>query len=663
MASSVLNYQACNTWQGIVAEHRTSLHLPDGTISDDPKLTEWVRKANSNYTAPDNETPGPSLASLLAHESTRRIWSSKFDPILDGLDATGIVDLTRSGIVTVQEVTQHFLNRASVVHQATNCLSHLFAEEAMQRAKELDEKRSVLETQGRLGELGQLFGLPMSIKGHMSFAKHGSQRGFVFDVLPDPASHPLVKRNLTASQLELLTSTQGGFISESPINSSIAALLLENDAVIIGKTTMPQGIMHLDTTSNLYGQTLNPHNLALSPGGSSGGESALIAGGGSALGVGSDIGGSIRQPCGVTGLYGIRPTTQRLPYGGIRSTMPGNEGVGSSLGPMATSLRDIELFMSSLMNDKTKPWEWDHTVLPMPWRKVDSLLRTGGPRTQSVVVVGIMMEDGVVRPTTPVRRALSSWAAKINAFAAQSRDGRDGLPRIELRRWDPRDLHRRAWDIIRSLYFMDSGKMFHLLAKATGEPLLPLTEFILSEPFVRPAAGDLEAEATGTTAHKLDELSYRESCANVRAREAFKKEFLQRWNELELDCLLCPVMGSTAPRPGTIKYWGYTSVFNLVDYPGVVFPSGFKADAKLDQQFEASAAAASAASAARLNGDFGYAEREDWCSEFDKDNTEEYERHRQVFDGAPVGLQLIGRRYRDEELVKYAELLQHVVGT
>lgn len=534
------------------------------------------------------------------------------------------------------------------MHQATNCLSHFFAEEALQRAKELDEKRSLLEREGRLNELGHLFGLPMSIKAHLPYNRHGSQRGFVFDVLPDPASHPLVKRNLTPQQLQFLTSTQGGYVSQDPIHAHLVTLLLDADAVIFGKTTMPQGVMHLDTRNNLYGQTLNPHSLALSPGGSSGGESALVAGGGSALGVGSDIGGSIRQPCGVTGLYGLRPTTQRIPYGGVRGTMPGNEGVISSLGPMATSLRDIELFMSSVLSDQTRPWEREHSTLPMPWRKVDSLLSSS--KSSKPLVLGVMMEDNVVRPTTPVRRALSHWVEKLASATGGN------LPRIQLRRWNPSDMHRRAWDIIRSLYFTDSGKLFHLLAKATGEPLLPLAQYILPEPFVRPAAADLDAETAGD-ASKLDEMSVTEYWAAIRKREAFRKEFLKRWNELELDCLLCPVQGTVAPRPGTIKYWGYTSVFNLVDYPGVVFPSGFKADAVADKQYEKKEEG--------LQGEFGYAKRKqgEWMSEFDQDNTQEYEQHRAVFDNAPVGLQLIARRYKDEELIKYGELLQQVVMT
>ncbi|KAJ1598621.1 hypothetical protein NDA14_005296 [Ustilago hordei] len=187
------DFDACASWQEIAAKpSRYSIPAIFDQIQR-PRLDRMDSKGQRK----------PST-------TIKRQASSKLGSILDGYDATAIVELTRSGKLSVQQVTQHFLNRASIVHQATNCLSHFFAEEALQRAKQLDHKRSRFEKQGRLNQLGQLFGLPMSIKGHLSYNRHGSQRGFVFDVIPDPASHPLVKRNLTPHQLQLLTSTQGG---------------------------------------------------------------------------------------------------------------------------------------------------------------------------------------------------------------------------------------------------------------------------------------------------------------------------------------------------------------------------------------------------------------------------------------------------------------------
>ncbi|KAK6221634.1 acetamidase [Colletotrichum tabaci] len=88
---------------------------------------------------------------------------------------------------------------------------------------------------------------------------------------------------------------------------------------------MPQTSMHLETSSNIYGTTLNPSNLSLTPGGSSGGEAALIAFRGSVLGVGGDSGGSIRAPAGFTGIYGFKPSTGWLSRGGARA-VPGGDG-------------------------------------------------------------------------------------------------------------------------------------------------------------------------------------------------------------------------------------------------------------------------------------------------------------------------------------------------
>ena len=305
--------------------------------------------------------------------------------------------------------------------------------------------------------------------------------------------------------------------------------------------------------------------------------------------------------------------------------MPGNEGVGSSIGPMALSLRDVELFMSSVVNEQTRPWEKEHSLLRLPWRKVDSLLSSVQPRRK--ITLGVMLQDGVVTPTAPVRRALTHWVDKLKAFSQSS----SAAVEIELKLWEPKDLHNRAWNIIRSLYFMDSGKLIRTLAKATGEPLLPLTQFIMAEPFVR---SDTVGQAEMTTS---------EVWSQVRTREAFRKEFLAQWNQLGLDCLLCPVMSSVAPRPGKIRYWGYTSVFNLVDYPGVVFPSGMFADSKLDEAYEAQEAAKADPTDVLVYKQVGSD-----LSEFDHENRVEYSQHRAVFDGAPIGLQLIGRRFHDE---------------
>ena len=116
---------------------------------------------------------------------------------------------------------------------------------------------------------------------------------------------------------------------------------------------------------------------------------------------------------------------------------------------------------------------------------------------------------------------------------------------------------------------MENGALIRGLAKITGEPLLPLTEFIMSSP------------VRDHTASESWELQYK--------RESFKRRYWQEvWVKNKLDVLLCPASHLCAPRVNSIRYWNYTSFFNLVDLPGAVFPvEGIIVDSKIDSEYEA----------------------------------------------------------------------------
>lgn len=99
-------------------------------------------------------------------------------------------------------------------------------------------------------------------------------------------------------------------------NSPLVDILLDNGAVLYVKTNIPQTLMTADSENNVFGRVLNPNKLTLTAGGSSGGEGALVGMRGSILGVGTDIGGSIRIPAFCCGTYGFKPSTDRVPFGG-----------------------------------------------------------------------------------------------------------------------------------------------------------------------------------------------------------------------------------------------------------------------------------------------------------------------------------------------------------
>lgn len=167
-------------------------------------------------------------------------------------------------------------------------------------------------------------------------------------------------------------------------DSVLTTLLLNAGAVLYVKTSVPQALMVGETINNVFGRTTNPRNKSLSCGGSSGGEGAILAVRGSVLGVGTDIGepsiqsritftvskilgGSIRIPAAFNFLYGLRPSHGRIPYANMANSMEGQETVHSVCGPLAHSVADMRLFVTSVLSQE--PWSYDSKVVPLPWRQ------------------------------------------------------------------------------------------------------------------------------------------------------------------------------------------------------------------------------------------------------------------------------------------------------
>lgn len=222
---------------------------------------------------------------------------------------------------------------------------------AFTTAQSLDEH---MERTGK--PIGPLHGLPVSLKDNFNIVGVDSTVGFASWV-GSPATY----------------------------NSALVELLTRAGAVLYVKTNVPTAMMIAETVNNVFDRTVNPLNRKLTSGGSSGGESALIAFGGSVLGVGTDIGGSLRIPAACTGIFTLRPSFGRFPTGGAKSGLAGQEAVNSVNGPMARSLTDIELFARTVVGEE--PWQLDPKCLPIPWRSVSM-----NPKLK----IGVMWSDGIV---------------------------------------------------------------------------------------------------------------------------------------------------------------------------------------------------------------------------------------------------------------------------
>lgn len=187
-------------------------------------------------------------------------------------------------------------------------------------------------------------------------------------------------------------------------NSALVNILLSQGAVLYCKTNLGQLMLSCDTDNNVFGRTLNPHNTSLSSGGSTGGEAALIALHGSVLGVGSDLGGSIRGPSSANGVYCFKPSADIVPYAGQQSpSIPDIPVVMPSAGPLATSIQACQLFMEAVMT--AEPWQFDISSLRVPHRALVA------PERQ--LRIACLVDDKANTPTPPLRRAMEESMEKL----------------------------------------------------------------------------------------------------------------------------------------------------------------------------------------------------------------------------------------------------------
>lgn len=291
---------------------------------------------------------------------------------LTTLSASALAAKITDRDVTSVEVTRAFCHRAAIAHQITNCLTEIFFDEGLEQAAQLD---AALEKTGH--PVGALHGVPVSLKDHYNVKGHFTTAGYI-----SFAKYP-----------------------RKDADGHVVEILRRSGAVFFCKTNNPQGMMVLETVSNIYGRTLNPYNTKLGAGGSSGGEGALLALHGSPLGIGSDIGGSIRVPAAFNGLYGFKPSGKRVPTGGWECTYIGQESITAVVGPMGHNIDDLDLFFR-IVSD-AEPW-FKEPMLEMPWKVMDI-----GPKAR--LRIGVMIWDEVVMPHPYIVRVIQEATEKLKA--------------------------------------------------------------------------------------------------------------------------------------------------------------------------------------------------------------------------------------------------------
>ncbi|BGP12260.1 hypothetical protein JCM10213_000046 [Rhodosporidiobolus nylandii] len=535
-------------WQTVAAREKASL---------DAKLASFpVPKV-----APT--TPNVQQIDLAGTLSAREIEITE-------VEVEGLVERLQKGEYKAEEVTRAFIARAAVAHSLTNCLTGVFFEKAIERAKFLDAEFA------RTGKpTGPLHGLPVSLKNQC---------------------------NVEGEEMNLCYVGWVGRVAKE--NAVVVDCLLAQGAVIYCHTNMPQALFSGETVCNLHGRTVNPFNRELAAGGSSGGEGALIAMRGSVLGVGSDIGGSVRIPSAFNGLYGFRPSYNRIPYGGASNSQEGQETVPSVLGPMSSSLSGLKLFFKAVLD--AQPWKADPLALHMPFSEsAYSLAEHGGEGGQ--LCFGLLEDNGIVRPDAPYARAMKEMKEALEAKGHKVID------------YTPPEAAKGA-ELLVSIFLADGGADVNHECAISGEPNL---------------GGVLAgAQPKHLSTYEFWQLSY--------ARRRYIAEQLKAWESTKdltgtgrpIDAIISPPAPYVSFKHGEKQDIYYTGQCNINDWPTTVLPVT-TVDAQKDVKQP-------------------LPEGETFHSEFDKLNYERYDPA--VFGGMPVALQIIGRKGEDEAVLRMTEI-------
>ena len=418
--------------------------------------------------------------------------------------ATRLVADITAGELSARTLLEACLERIDAVNPKINAVVQLAAARARDEADALDREAA----RGRFR--GPLHGLPITIKDSLD-------------------TEGIVSTGGTLGRKDYVPRA----------DAPVVARLRAAGAVLVGKTNTPELTFSGETNNLIYGRTCNPFDLARSPGGSSGGSAAIIACGGSALEIGSDTGGSIREPAHLCGIAGIKPTSGRTPRSGhIVSYGGGVLDSLTQLGPMARYVEDLSLALPVICG----PDGEDPSVVPVPLADPSAV----DPSELRVAWFG---DNGIVTPCDDIQRVVGETVQALKGL---------GLELIEKQLPNTRDLVDLTTEFREAT---NAGYILRLLQRyGTEQPGDELAGYL--------------TESGIASANRVDP-------ALLEAIDEARSRALRFFRDY--DALLSPVSFALA-RPHRASHgdsfddWSYIQIFNLLGWPGVSVRAGCSAE-------------------------------------------------------------------------------------
>jgi len=452
--------------------------------------------------------------------------TSNASPIRTHLYETSAGELARAiaeGTLSSAEVVEAHIARIEQVNAKLNAVVVKRYDDARSEAREADRRRAAG------APTGPLHGVPITVKE-------------CIDVAGTPSTFGLAARAQAAAADD----------------DRHVARLRAAGAIVVGKTNVAQLLLAFESSNPVYGRSNNPWNTDRSPGGSSGGEGAIVAAGGSPLGVGTDIGGSVRIPAAFCGIAGLKPTQGRTPDRGTGSVPLGQRAIVSQVGVLARTVDDVALglgIIAAAPFGEPSPPLGDH-------RSVDvASLR-----------VAVFEDDGAYAPGPAVRRAVREAAAALAARGAR------------VTSWRPPALDE-AIDLYFGLLSADRGRRFkELLHGERVDPTIaPLITFgQRSRGMLSIIRRLLVLIGQSGSADKLRAFGWSDThhyWELVERLAAYRERVARALDDADggpIDVLLCPPSPVPAYTHGAAHDLGllgsYSLLANVLGYPAGVVP-------------------------------------------------------------------------------------------
>jgi len=417
--------------------------------------------------------------------------------------ATEQAKAIREKRISSEELVRACLERIAEVNPKLNAVVQLPAATALAQAREADKALAHGEIRG------PLHGVPFTLKD--------------------------------AIETKAVISTGGTLGRASYVpneDATVVKRMREAGGVLLGKTNCPEFGWAWESDNLIYGRTNNPYDLSLSPGGSSGGESAIISAGGSPLGLGSDAGGSVRFPAHCTGITAIKPTSGRVPRTGH---FPGPGGLLDALwqiGPLARFVVDLNMVLPIIAG---VDWR-DPAIVPAPLgdaTMVDS----------KALRIVFHTDNGIETPDRETIQTVEKAARALEASVAAVEEARP--PGIE-----------QTYEIYLGLFAADGGVgLEELLEMAGTKKVHSLMQRVLELQRAHAKSMALFGALMGQW-------------------DAFRRSLLSFMEQF--DVMVCPVCsfpgmvhGSTYDR---LPAFSYTMTYNLTGWPAAVVRAGTSAN-------------------------------------------------------------------------------------